>query len=266
MTKIKWGAVGALLLLVALMWATGCSIDTLDVGELQADSTTIELGSADDVAVDIMMGAGQLIIGGGNDELLDAQFTYNVAELEPEVSYEISDGRGRLTVNQPDTRESLSWDLDEFRYEWDLRLNDDVPMDMAITVGAGESQLALGSLSLDRLDFESGAGDVEIDLNGSTVRNLNVRLGAGDVRLDLSGNWRQDLSATIKGGVGRATVILPSTAGVQATIQGGLGSVNADGLNRDGDVYTNDVYGQSDVTLDINIEGGIGEINLVYAE
>lgn len=265
MMKVRWG-IAFVLLVIGLILVTGCDSGTLDIGELQTDSTTIDLGDEQEVAAEITMGAGRLLIDGGSDALLEAQFTYNVVDWKPEVSYEVSDGTGRLKVDQPDARQGLSFDLDELRYEWDLRLNDDVPMDLLITVGAGDSQLVLNSLSLNSLEFESGAGDIVIDLRGSTLRELDVRMGAGDVEVDLSGNWQQDLSASIKGGVGRATVILPASTGVRASVQGGLGQVNAEGLNKDGGIYTNDAYGQSDVTLDIDIEGGVGEINLVLAE
>lgn len=266
MSKARWVLFSALFLVLLSALLTGCGLDTLDVGELQTDSQTVELGAAVDVTAEIKLGAGKLAIGGGSDDLLQAQFTYNVADWKPEVSYEVSAERGRLTVEQPDTEEVLSLDMDKIRYEWDLRLNDTVPLDLVVKVGAGESRLTLNSLSLDSLVFENGAGDTEIDLSGSTVRDLSVRMGAGDVRLDLSGNWQQDLSASIKGGVGKATVILPTTAGVRATVHGGLGKINASGLNKDNDVYTNDAYGQAEVTLDIEIEGGVGEINLVFAE
>lgn len=268
MNKSKWAVIVVLLLVLGSVLVTGCNIriNRLEVGDLQTDSQTVELGSAQEVTTNIKMGAGKLSITGGSEALMAAQFTYNVAKLKPEVSYEVSAGNGRLTVDQPDIENALSWNMDELRYEWDLQLNDDVPMDLAITVGAGESRLTLNSLSLDRLDFESGAGDVDIDLGGSTVRDLDVRMGAGDVRLDLSGNWQQNLAANLKGGVGRATVVLPTTTGVQVTVHGGLGKVNAAGLSHSGDVYTNDAYGQSDVTLNIDIEGGVGEINLVLAE
>lgn len=266
MSKIRWVLVGALLLVVVSALLTSCGLNTLDVGELKTDSETIELGTAKDVTAEIRLGAGKLAISGGSDDLLEAQFTYNVANWKPEVSYEVSAGRGRLTVEQPATEEGLSLDMDKARYEWDLRLMDDVPLDLVVKVGAGESQLALSSLSLDSLMFENGAGDTEIDLSGSTVRDLSVRMGAGDVRLDLSGNWQQNLSASIKGGVGKATLVLPTTVGVRATVQGGLGQVNASGLNKDNGVYTNDAYGQSEVTLDIEIEGGVGEVNLLFAE
>jgi hypothetical protein len=254
MMKFRRGGVLASLI-VGLALVTGCGAEALKIGELQTDTLTVELGAAEEVTAEVDMGAGRLVIDGRSDEL-----------WKPEVNYEVSDGIGQLKVNQPDTREGLSLDLDKVRYEWDLLFAEDVPVDLAISVGAGESQLELGDLMLDTLVFETGAGDTDIDLSGSTVRELEVRMGAGDVSVDLSGNWQQDLSADLKGGIGRATVILPTTAGVRVRVQGGLGQVNATGLTRDGAVYTNDAYGESQVTLDIRIEGGVGEINLELAE
>ena len=39
-------------------------------------------------------------------------------------------------------------------------------------------------------------------------------------------------------------------------------STNAKGLKKVGDSYVNDAYGESDVTLDVDVRGGVGEINL----
>ena len=38
--------------------------------------------------------------------------------------------------------------------------------------------------------------------------------------------------------------------------------LNAEGLTREGNSYVNDAYGDSDVTLEVDVEGGVGEINL----
>jgi len=264
--KSSWEVIGLVLLIGGLALVAGCNAEPLRVGDLQTESTTVELGAAETVLTEIDMGAGRLTIDGGSNELLQAQFTYNVEGWQPEVNYEVSDGIGRLHVDQPDTREGFSLDMDDIRYEWDMQFNEEIPVDMDITLGAGDSQLELSNLTLNTLKFENGAGDTDIDLSGSTVRDLEVRMGAGDVSVDLSGNWQQDLSADLMGGIGRATVILPTSAGVRVRVQGGLGQVNATGLIRDGDVYTNDAYDESSVTLDIEIEGGVGEINLELAE
>jgi hypothetical protein len=49
---------------------------------------------------------------------------------------------------------------------------------------------------------------------------------------------------------------------VRVNAEGGLGQINAEGLQREGDAYVNDAYGDSDVTLDVDVRGGVGQINL----
>ena len=41
--------------------------------------------------------------------------------------------------------------------------------------------------------------------------------------------------------------------------------MNAPGFNQSGNTYTNDAFGESEATLFLNIEGGVGEINLELA-
>jgi len=232
---------GLLAIAAILLAAGGCSPpgQGVRVGPLQTESRSVDLGSAKSVSVEINMGAGELEVSGGADELLDADFTYNVAELKPEVSY----SGGKLIVQVPDVKVGIRslWDLDDYRYEWDLRLNDDVPMAMNVDLGAGEADLALGSLSLTSLDID---------------------MGAGRITVDLTGDWQNDLDAKLQGGVGELTVRLPRDVGVRVDVDTGVGDVNAAGLTKNGDVYTNDAYGESEVTLRIDIDAGVGRINL----
>jgi hypothetical protein len=46
-------------------------------------------------------------------------------------------------------------------------------------------------------------------------------------------------------------------------VEGGIGSVDASFLNKNGNIYTNDAYGKTPVSLDIRIEAGIGSIDLI---
>ena len=87
-------------------------------------------------------------------------------------------------------------------------------------------------------------------------------MGAGKTTVDLTGDYAQGLDASIQGGVGEAKVLLPSEVGVKAKAQGGIGKINAEGLKRVGDSYVNNAYGESDVTLSVDVKGGVGEINL----
>ena len=59
-------------------------------------------------------------------------------------------------------------------------------------------------------------------------------------------------------GDGRA----PQEVGVRVTAESGLGKIDAEGLTREGDSYVNDAYRDTDVALDVDVQGGVGEINL----
>jgi hypothetical protein len=261
MNKRNLRVVGHLIILMLLLIVSGCTGTRLRVGDLQTESQSVELGGAESVQVEIMMAAGELEVSGGANELLEAEFRYNVADLEPEVEY----SGGKLAVRTPDVEGKVDslWDLDDYRYEWDLHLNDDVPMEMSVEMGAGRADLELGMLSLTRLDVKRGAGELNVDLSGaSALTRLEIGGGAGQVTVDLTGDWGTDLDANIDGGVGEITVRLPRSVGVRVGVQLGIGQVNASGLTKDGDYYVNDAYGESDVSLRIDIGEGVGEINL----
>ena len=215
---------------------------SLRVGELRTESKSVKLGDNKSVSVDVEFGSGVLTLTGGAENLLDADFTYNVARLKPEVEYR----DGTLTVQQPETKGMpVLPGITDFRNEWGLRLDDKVPMDLRVNVGAGTSNLKLGSLSLTKLD---------------------VTLGAAAGTIDLSGDWTHDLDITIDSGAGDLTVLLPKDVGVRIDVDRGATLIDTIGLTQDGNIYTNAAYGVSEVTLQIDLKTGIGLVNLDVEE
>jgi hypothetical protein len=209
------------------------------VGKMQHDSKSVDPKNAQSARAQLKMGAGELKLTGGADQLMEADFSYNVSEWKPEVSYDVSGKKGELVVEQGSAN---GGDLSGgARNEWDISMNDEVPTDLVVRLGAGESDLDLDSLTLTGVD---------------------VRMGAGKTTVDLSGDYAQSFDATIEGGVGQATVLLPSEIGVKAKAEGGLGKINAKGLKKVGGSYVNDAYGESDTNLSVQVKGGVGEINL----
>ena len=87
-------------------------------------------------------------------------------------------------------------------------------------------------------------------------------MGAGQMLLDLNGPRKQNLSVDIHGGVGQARIRLPKDVGVRAHATGGIGSVNTHGFTKQGDDYVNTAYGKTPTSIDLSVEGGIGEIDL----
>jgi len=210
-----------------------------EVGKLQEESKYVDLKNADSVRAQLKMGAGELNVTGGADQLMDGDFSYNVSEWKPKVSYDVSGGESELLVKQGGAN---SGSLDgKARNEWDISFNEEVPTDLVVQMGAGESDLDLDSL---------------------TLKGLDLKMGAGKSTVDLTGDYAKSFDASIQGGVGEATILLPSGVGVKAKAEGGLGKINAKGLKKVGDSYVNDAYGESDVNLNVDVKGGVGEINL----
>ena len=212
------------------------------VGPLQIESQSVELGGAKSVDVDINLGAGDLKVTGGAEKLLEADFTYNVDKLKPAVEYT----DGTLVLRQPENKGLPDLrGITDFRNEWNLHLYDGVPMNLKLNMGAGTSDLQLAGLSLTGLD---------------------VILGAGKSTVDLSGEWGRDLDVTIDAGAADLVVKLPTNAGVRVEVNRGPAVIDAPDLTQDGNVYTNDAYSVSNVTLQVTLKTGIGRVQLELAD
>jgi hypothetical protein len=210
-------------------------------GQTMTDSQTIKLQGAETVRAEVTMGAGDLRIAGGADDLLNAAFTYNVPEWRPEVRYDVSGRQGILEVNQPKSG-FVNVEGGKTTYEWDLRFADEVPIDLRAKLGAGTSN---------------------VDLRGLTLSRLNVETGVGDVTVDLRGNYQRDFDAQIKGGIGNTKVLLPKGVGVTVAVKQGLGNIEVVGLKHGGAGYVNDAYDTAETVLRISVESGLGQIRLV---
>src|ERR687894_1105502 len=230
----RYGVVALSIVMVAAtaLLAAACGTQgsggTPKVGKMQRESKSVDPKDAQSARAQLEMGAGELKLTGGADRLMEGDFSYNVSEWKPKVSYDVSGKKGELVVKQGSANSgSLGA---EARNEWNISLNDELPTDLVVQLGAGESDLDLDSLTLTGLDLQMGAGK-------STV--------------DLTGDYAKSFDASIEGGVGEVTVMLPSGVGVKAKAEGGIGKINAEGLKRVGDFYVNAAFGESDVTLDV---------------
>jgi hypothetical protein len=225
--------IAVVLLLIVFGIALSFSTASRHVHDVQ----TVERQGSEPVRVHVQMPAGDLKLSGGASKLLEADFKYAESEGKPEISYHRSTDGGELQVIQPGRK----FNFGPSENSWDLRLGNDIPMELSIDMGAGQGQVKVGDLSLTR---------------------LNMNMGAGQIIADLTGDWKKDLDANIRGGVGHAVILLPEDIGVEVHATGGIGSISAGKLSRDGDRYSNDLYGKSPVTLRLDVSGGVGNIEL----
>jgi hypothetical protein len=216
-----------------------------ETGDTRTDSQTFDADGATSALVKIEMGTGRLNIGGGGSSLAETDFTYNVDDWEPRVDYDVVGDRGELRVRQPSDNDLSILDYDDVEYRWELALSDELPTELDVALGAGKSRMELG---------------------GTGVNELNVSTGAGSATIDLTGDWDHDLRGKIESGAGKVTLKLPADVGVRIETDQGIGDIDRSGLDKDGDVYTNAAFGTSDVSIDLEIESGVGEINLEVVE
>jgi hypothetical protein len=206
--------------------------------DLKVKTQTVELGEAESVDVELDMGAGELNLEGGAAALMEGTFRYRFERRIPEVEYSTFAKKGKLSIHEKRRR---GINFGGGRAKWDVRLNNRVPMDLKVDLGAGESTLNLREFQLKRLDID---------------------MGVGALTLDLSGERSSDLDVKIDGGIGHATIYLPANIGVRAEIDGGLGSIHAPNFHKSHDIFTNDAYGKSAVTIELRVDAGIGSIDL----
>src|ERR1019366_5318472 len=176
-------------LLAAALCLSSCIIETA-TGPVRHDSRSIERDASERVRVDLSMGAGNLIIGGGARQLLNADFTYNVPSWRPEVRYTSTSTHGDLTIRQPGQGHAQ---IGHMKYDWDLALNNDVRIrggigEATVRLPAGVGVYAEGAGGIGEIKTQGlrREGDHWINdaYDDSKVRiHLDVHGGIGSIRL-----------------------------------------------------------------------------------
>ncbi len=237
MNRITLAALAATLLV-----ASSCYVPTPQASKTEIVTERWEPAGAESLTVALAVGVGTLKVAGGAEAAAEASVSYNIPDWKPVMSYEASDGLGRLDLSQPSSVVGVTWP-GSIRYDWNVRLGDSLPT---------------------RLEVKFGAGNAELDLRGIDLRRLSVDAGAGEGRLDLSGPRRAPLSVAINAGVGRLVLVLPRATPVAVSVEGGIGDVSAPGLARRDGRYVNDAG--SGPAVEVNIKAGIGSVILRLAE
>lgn len=278
-----------MLALAALFVAVVIPVSYTAVGPTRTMTKAVDAdgGTTIDAALDI--NNGNLNVTGGTSTLMEGKFTYNVSEWRPAVRYSVSGGNGELTVRQPSSEWWRLWQWVHGKNTWDIRLGGSAPINLKTDQNWGKGKLDLGGVNLSSLDASSSAGDLVVGLPGSmpslkavrldqsagrvklemegdypAMETLDVQNSAGAVDVSLIGTWTRNLTGTIENSAGAIKLRLPRDVGVYVVATTSAGEVTADGMDsRAGNVYVNDVYGQSPVTLKLTVENSAGNIDLI---
>jgi len=217
----------------------GCEVD-FDRRDRPSASmpVSVEAGKAELSRVELHMKVGDLKISGGAKNLVEGELRYLEPD-KPTVESSNSSFRASVVIDQKMSGRSKSRGDN---YQWDLKLNDAMPIDLSMDFGVGHGDLRLGSVDL---------------------RSLEVKMGVGELKIDLRGTPKHDYSVIVKGGVGQATLYLPAEAGIVVDAKGGIGGVNVKVLEKRDGRYFSSSYGKAKTNIRVDVSGGIGEIEVI---
>ncbi|MGH9619352.1 MAG: toast rack family protein [Bryobacteraceae bacterium] len=232
--RALWPAAAILLLIVA----TGCVQNGAYSGDTKYEPVSVPLGASKRADVHLDMGAGELVLRGGAQDLIQGTLAYTAPDRKPIVDTSNEGSDTSVHIKEP----SGVHFGPHMHYRWNLQVNDDPRLKLEVNCGAGKASLELGSLALESVKVNMGAGEVDVDLRGKPSQSYDVH---------------------VSGGVGKATIWLPSHVGIRADAHGVLGSIDVVGLEKTGGHYENGLYNHSDVNIHVTVDGAIGEIRLI---
>ena len=227
------GVVGLIFLLVV----TGCNVVNSDSGPTKTVEQEIDVGKAEAVRAEIRMSAGDLHVRGGGTKLMAGSERYSERTGPPAFRYDVTGSHGLLTVESPKTDGSIG----KGGGDWNLRFGSTVPLDLYVSLGAG---------------------DADLDVSTLPLQHVEVKMGAGDMRLNLAGKYTKDVTALVNGGAGDTRITLPGNMGVVVDAKIGIGGIQTDGLSKRDGMYYNEAYAEGKPAVHLEVHGGVGDITL----
>ena len=274
-----------LILLFFIFFAIAC--DSI-ANEENGENRIIPLGEVDSLKVTIKFGAGKLDLISGQEDVFEGNFQYNNSILKPNIRYEILRESGVLILSQ-----SIKKDLNlSFPHKniWNLQLPSGIPLQLYINTATYSGDIDLTNLQIENLYLNSGVSKTNIVFNQPNLidlKNINIKTGAsimkmlglananfnemnftggaGSYTFDFSGNLIKKSKVNIDAGAAKIVLKIPSNIGTKIIFRYfPISKLDVRGLTKINDkTYINPEYGKSAVELDIEIKGGLLDLEVI---
>ncbi|WLR54694.1 toast rack family protein [Mesobacillus subterraneus] len=149
MKKVMGFGVAAL---SAVLLLSGCN-NTIFASDEKDDEIFVEKDKAKELEIVLNFGAGKMDVAGDADEWVNGNAVYEPEKMKPEVSYDLNGKVGKVEIAQPD-----HFKLGKMKNEWDLRISEEVPVDLVVNAGASDTDLDLKGIQLSNLEVNAGVG------------------------------------------------------------------------------------------------------------
>ena len=244
-----WGSLLALVLTVAIvagvLWLFGSGI--IRGREAAAEEVAQALGGATQARVIIAPAVGSLRVESlAESDNLIAGVIHPVSGENVNRDFTVEDETATFTLQSagsfgPFTPFFGSWGGEP---GWDLGLNGEVPLELEVSMGVGESDL---------------------DLEELQVSDLTVSMGVGQTTVVLPAVGR--FQAKIDGAIGQTVVVIPRGMEARVQVDTGLaGSRLPAGYRQQDDVYTSPGYASAEDRVDLEVSQAIGNVSIRQSE
>lgn len=253
-------AIAAFVVLAALL------APRLGIGVLKTTTETYSeaLNGAESARIIINPSVGRVDI-----DALESGTTLFTAEAIHigELSFDVRGTTQRtIEFGQNEVR-TTSWFGTDKDLQWTIGLSPEIPLDLTINTGVGESYLDLADLNLSNLLLSIGVGRVNLMLpERESLYRVDVSGGVGSLEIVIPDHSPLDL--TVNSGVGEVVLDVPENAPIRIRVESGLGGVRMpDWLTQinassDEQIWQSANYGDADRPVDIFVQSGIGGLSV----
>ncbi|MDT8322480.1 MAG: hypothetical protein RRA94_00100 [Bacteroidota bacterium] len=273
---------------------------TLPVSAQEAFTRTVSLDGAREVVATINGGFGTLYLkrGRGNALLqIREKNGENAKASDIQVDYHVEDGIGYLTL---DINTEGAEDMNALACllqgrdsrTWYVHMNDRVPIEFDVTLGAGRASLDLTGLHVKGLRLDAGAGSVRMSVdrpNRQIIDKVSISAGVGSVQTRHLGNlrfrqlefegglgsYKLDCTGALPSrtrissdvGVGSMVITLPEGVGAKAMTSDHLLSSESmyRFVRRSDNIYATENFSSSSRKVLLDLQSGVGSISVRWA-
>jgi hypothetical protein len=210
-------------------WGTGRSIETKTISEPVNEAAELS-------RIVIKTGAADINLSGGSSVLVNGEVKSNF--LNTDIEREIKGKTDILTISTSSWRPSVFGGNND----WNLKLNEIVPVELVLETGAVDAKADLKNVNLRLFEVKSGASSYEIMLGDkSDLVKGEISLGASSLKLKV-----------------------PKSSGIKITADAGVSSNNFSngGLTKKDNIYETADYDKAAKKIDIKLKTGASSIEL----
>jgi hypothetical protein len=146
------------------------------------------------------------------------------------------------------------------RLSWDLALTEEIPLDLNISLGVGESDLDLSDLQVTEIDLNIGVGQTTVELPAGEY-NARIEGGVGQTIVTLPDEGQ--ITLKVDGGVGEIVIYIPEGMAAKINVDRGISGLNVpSGYIQSDDNYISPDFDEADNYIELHIDQGIGNISI----